>query len=30
MTEAGLDVEDVRYVNLPGLPAWFLGMRCSG
>jgi hypothetical protein len=27
MTEAGLDVEDVRYVNLPGLPAWFLGMR---
>ena len=27
MTEAGLDVEDVRYVNLPGLPAWFFGMR---
>jgi SAM-dependent methyltransferase len=27
MTEAGLTVEDVRYVNLPGLPAWFLGMR---
>jgi SAM-dependent methyltransferase len=24
---AGLDVEDVHYVNMPGLPAWFLGMR---
>jgi SAM-dependent methyltransferase len=27
MTEAGLEVEDARYVNLPGLPVWFLGMR---
>ena len=25
--EAGLEVERVRYVNLPGLPAWVLGMR---
>jgi len=24
---AGLEVEDVRYVNLPGLPAWLVGMR---
>ena len=27
MTEAGLAVDDVRYVNMPGLPAWFVGMR---
>lgn len=27
LTAAGLEVERVRYVNLPGLPAWFLGMR---
>ena len=27
VTAAGLGVEDVRYVNLPGLPAWFVGMR---
>jgi SAM-dependent methyltransferase len=26
-TEAGLEVEDVRYVNAPGLFAWFIGMR---
>ena len=25
--EAGLEVEQVRYVNMPGLPAWFVGMR---
>jgi SAM-dependent methyltransferase len=24
---AGLEVVDARYVNLPGLPAWLLGMR---
>jgi SAM-dependent methyltransferase len=27
LTEAGLDIEKVHYVNLPGLPAWFVGMR---
>ncbi|TFV87790.1 class I SAM-dependent methyltransferase [Blastococcus sp. CT_GayMR16] len=27
LTEAGLTPAYVRYVNLPGLPAWFLGMR---
>jgi SAM-dependent methyltransferase len=27
LTAAGLDVERIRYVNLPGLPAWVLGMR---
>jgi hypothetical protein len=27
MTQAGLDVVGSRYVNLPGLPAWFVGMR---
>ena len=27
LTEAGLEVEDLRYVNMPGLPAWFVGMR---
>jgi SAM-dependent methyltransferase len=27
---AGLDVVDLRYVNLPGLPAWFVGMRLLG
>lgn len=24
---AGLEVEQVHYVNMPGLPAWFVGMR---
>lgn len=24
---AGLELDSVRYVNLPGLPAWFVGMR---
>lgn len=27
MTEAGLDVVEARYVNLPGLPAWVVGIR---
>jgi hypothetical protein len=27
MAEAGLEVVDARYVNLPGLAAWFVGMR---
>ena len=27
MVEAGLEVELAHYVNLPGLPAWFVGMR---
>jgi SAM-dependent methyltransferase len=27
MVDAGLEVEQVRYVNMPGLPAWFVGMR---
>ena len=27
MTDAGLTVERVQYVNMPGLPAWFVGMR---
>jgi SAM-dependent methyltransferase len=25
--EAGLDVETMRYVNAPGLPAWFVSVR---
>lgn len=27
MEAAGLEVVQARYVNLPGLPAWFVGMR---
>jgi SAM-dependent methyltransferase len=27
---AGIDVESVRYVNAPGLVAWFLGVRVLG
>lgn len=27
MQQAGLDVEIVQYVNMPGLPAWFVGMK---
>jgi SAM-dependent methyltransferase len=27
MRASGLQVEQARYVNMPGLPAWFLGMR---
>jgi len=27
LTEAGLVVQDLRYVNMPGLLAWFVGMR---
>lgn len=27
MEQAGLEVQEVRYVNMPGLPAWFVGMR---
>jgi SAM-dependent methyltransferase len=27
LTEAGLEIVETRYVNLPGLPAWFVGMR---
>jgi len=27
LTEAGLEIVEARYVNLPGLPAWFVGMR---
>jgi hypothetical protein len=27
MTEAGLEVQEVKYVNMPGLLAWFVGMR---
>lgn len=27
MTDAGLEDCQARYVNLPGLPAWFVGMR---
>jgi len=27
MVAAGLEVEEVRYVNMPGLLAWFVGMR---
>jgi SAM-dependent methyltransferase len=27
MTDAGLTVRDVRYVNMPGLAAWVVGMR---
>jgi SAM-dependent methyltransferase len=30
MKEAGLTVEHVRYVNMPGLLAWFVGMRLLG
>jgi SAM-dependent methyltransferase len=26
----GLEIEELRYVNLPGLPAWFVGMRLLG
>jgi SAM-dependent methyltransferase len=28
--EAGLELELVHYVNAPGLPAWFVGMRLLG
>jgi hypothetical protein len=28
--DAGVRVEEVYYVNSPGLPAWFLGMRLFG
>jgi len=28
--DAGLDLELVHYVNAPGLPAWFVGMRLLG
>lgn len=27
LAAAGLNVVEARYVNLPGLPAWFVGMR---
>lgn len=27
MVAAGLEVQEVRYVNMPGLLAWFVGMR---
>jgi SAM-dependent methyltransferase len=27
MSEGGLEVVDAKYVNMPGLPAWFFGMR---
>ncbi|MGY1620436.1 hypothetical protein ACI797_27160 [Geodermatophilus sp. SYSU D00691] len=27
MTAAGLEVLESRYVNMPGLPAWFVAMR---
>jgi SAM-dependent methyltransferase len=27
LTAAGLEAVETRYVNLPGLPAWFIGMR---
>ena len=27
MTAAGLEVLEARYVNMPGLPAWFVAMR---
>ncbi len=30
MEDAGLTVEKAHYVNLPGLPAWFVGMRLLG
>ena len=30
LTEAGLEIVEARYVNLPGLPAWFVGMRLLG
>jgi len=30
MAAAGLDVLDAHYVNLPGLPAWVVGMRLLG
>jgi SAM-dependent methyltransferase len=29
MAAAGLDVEVCKYVNLPGLPAWVIGMRLA-
>jgi hypothetical protein len=28
--EAGMEVENLRYVNAPGLPAWFLSVRLFG
>jgi hypothetical protein len=28
--EADIELESVRYVNAPGLPAWFLGVRVLG
>jgi hypothetical protein len=28
--EAGLDLRLLHYVNAPGLPAWFVGMRLLG
>jgi predicted O-methyltransferase YrrM len=28
--DAGLDLDRVHYVNAPGLPAWFVGMRLLG
>lgn len=27
LTEAGLEIVEAQYMNLPGLPAWFVGMR---
>ena len=30
MEAAGLAVDDVRYVDMPGLPAWIVGMRLLG
>jgi SAM-dependent methyltransferase len=30
LAEAGLEVEVLRHVNLPGVPAWFVGMRLLG
>ena len=27
MSQAGLSVEEAKYVNIPGLAAWFVGMR---
>ncbi|HEX2073124.1 MAG TPA: class I SAM-dependent methyltransferase [Geodermatophilus sp.] len=30
MTAAGLVVDEIRYVNMPGLVAWFVGMRLLG
>ena len=28
--DAGIELESARYVNAPGLPAWFLGVRVLG